>query len=90
MAQNECQQMVKDDFFRSLRNQLSTVYNTMSGLKRTSEFLNTIDSTTATNMNLDAQTVTDLLELRTDIDAFLTSYEVADGLKDQINKLRYL
>ena len=90
MAQNECQQMPKVDFYRGLRNQLSTVYNVMANLNRTSEFLNTIDGDTATNMGIAAQTVADLLKLRTDIDAFITDFEAANGLKDQINKLRYI
>ena len=90
MAQNECQQMEKTNFYQSLRNQISTLYNQMMALDRASEFLNTMDSTTATNMGMQAQVVTDVAELRAEIDALLVSYKAAGGLKDAINKLRYI
>ena len=78
MPQNECQQMDKTNFYQSL------------ALERASEFLNTMDATTATNMGMQAQTTTDVAELRTEIDALLVAYKAAGGLKDAINKLRYL
>ena len=90
MPQNECQQMLKTDFYQSLRNQLSTFYNQMMNLERASEFLNSMDATTATNMGMQADTITDVAELRTEIDALLDNYKAVGGLKDAINKLRYI
>ena len=95
MAQNECQQMVKTDFYQSLRNQISTLYNNMMTLERASEFLNTMDAATATNMGMQAQTTTDVATLRTAINEMLafyggTSTSQTEVLKDTINKLRYI
>lgn len=90
MAQNECQQMDKTNFYQSLRNQTSTMYNNMMQLERASEFLNTMDATTATNMGMEAQATTDVAALRVAINNLLVDYEAAGGLKEQINKLRYL
>lgn len=95
MAQNECQQMTKATFYQTLRNQLSKLYNDMKALERTSEFLNTMDATTATNMEMQAEATVDVADLRTAINELLDYYRgVATSqtkvLKDQINKLRYL
>jgi hypothetical protein len=95
MAQNECQQMDKTGFYQSLRNQLSTMYNNMMALQRASEFLNTMDSETATNMTMQAQTSIDVSDLRTAINEMLAFYNGSATsqtkvLKDQINKLRYI
>ena len=90
MAQNECQQMDKTNFYQSLRNQISTMYNNMMQLERASEFLNTMDQDTATNMGMQAQTTTDVAKLRTEINALLVAYKATGGLKEVINKLRYL
>ena len=90
MAQNECQQMEKTNFYQSLRNQISTLYNQMMNLERASEFLNSMDATTATNMGMEVQATTDVSELRTEIDALLANYKAVGGLKDAINKLRYI
>lgn len=90
MPQNECQQMEKTNFYQSLRNQISTVYNQMMALERASEFLNTMDTATATNMGMEAQTTTDVAALRQRINALLVEYKAVGGLKEAINKLRYL
>ena len=90
MAQNECQQMDKTNFYQSLRNQISTLYNQMMALERASEFLNTMDQETATNMGMQTQTVTDVATLRTSINNLVTEYKKVGGLKEAINKLRYL
>jgi len=95
MPQNECQQMLKTDFYQSLRNKLSTLYNILSDLQRVSEFLNTMDAATATNMGMDATTTTDVSNLRTAITEMMDFYEGTATpqtrvLKDQVNKLRYL
>jgi hypothetical protein len=95
MAQNECQQMDKTGFYQRLRNQLSTMYNNMMALQRASEFLNTMDSETATNMTMQAQTSIDVSDLRTAINEMLAFYNGSATsqtkvLKDQINKLRYI
>jgi len=95
MAQNECQQMDKTGFYQSLRNQLSTFYNGIMALQRASEFLNTMDQQTATNMTMEAQTTLDVGDLRTAINEMLAFYEgsatsQSKVLKDQINKMRYI
>jgi hypothetical protein len=90
MAQNECQQMEKTEFYRSLRNQLSKFYNEMTQLERMSEFLLSMDTTTATNMGIPSDVQSVLADLRSDVDAFVTEYKKAGGFKESINKLRYI
>ena len=67
----------------------------MAGLKRASEFLNSMDATTASSMTIPAQTATDISDLRMAINEILDFYEGSATsqtkvLKDQINKLRYI
>jgi hypothetical protein len=95
MAQNECQQMDKTGFYQNLRNQLSTFYNGIMALQRASEFLNTMDEDTASNMTMQAQTVVDVANLRTAINEILAFYSgsatsQSKVLKDEINKMRYI
>ena len=95
MAQNECQQMLKPDFYANLRNQISTIYNHMSALKRLSEFLSSMDQDTATAMTISSEVQTDMNNLRTAITELLDFYEgtatsQTKVLKGEINKLRYI
>lgn len=95
MAQNACQQMTLSDFYANLRNIVSTVYNTNQKLERASEFLNTMDATTATNMGMDNTTRDDVAALRIAINEMLAFYDGTATsrtrvLKDEINRLRYM
>lgn len=95
MAQNECQQMVKTEFYQKLRTQISKVYDSMADLQRASEFLTSLDGTTATAMTISAGTQTDIASLRTAIDEFLDFYDGSATtqtkvLKTQINKMRHI
>lgn len=95
MAQNECQQMDKAEFYQKLRNMISTFYNGISMMERASEFLNTMDSATATNMGMEVAATTAVSNLRTAINEMVAFYEgtsttQTEVLKDAINKLRYL
>lgn len=95
MAQNACQEMDLSNFYASLRRVISSTYNLMAELERTSEFLNTMDATTATNMGMDTTTRDDVADLRVAINETLDFYSGAAQsqtkvLKTQINKLRYL
>ena len=100
MAQNECQLMAKDNFYQSLRNDLSTVYNTMQRLERIAEFINTMDADTLDQMSVPAVDLDEglratLVECRTAINEFLAYYKGESNVqtkifKDVINKLRYI
>jgi predicted RNase H-related nuclease YkuK (DUF458 family) len=95
MPQNECQQMPLQDFYSNLRNKISTLYNTLSDMERVSEFLNTMDAQTATNMGMEAQARDDIADLRVAINEVIAFYEGGSTtrthvLKDEINKLRYI
>lgn len=95
MAQNECQMMDKSRFYDNLRGNLSSLYDHMKKLERISEFLNTMDQDTATDMTMDAQTTADVGDLRIAINEYLAFYRGEAQtqtvvLKDSINKLRYL
>ena len=95
MTQNACQQMPLAEFYSLLRNKISSFYNVTNELKRASEFLNTMDTQTATNMTMDDTTRDDIAALRTAINEILNFYDGTSTsssvvLKDQINKLRYI
>ena len=95
MAQNTCQQMELTDFYRSLRNLVTTVYNANHRLVAASEFLTSMDAATAAAMGMDTDTRDDISDLRTAIDEYLDFYDGSatsqtEVLKTQINKLRYL
>ena len=95
MAQNECQQMPKTDFYQSLRNLLTRYYNIMQDLEESSEFLASLDATTATNMGIPSDVQTVLGHLRTAINESLDFYDgtaqtQTQVLKTRINQLKYI
>ena len=95
MAQNECQQMDKTDFYSGLRNAVATIYSTHQKMVRVSEFLNTMDAATATNMGIDNTTRDVVADLRTAINEALAFYDGTatsrtQVLKTNINKLRHI
>ena len=95
MAQNACQQMDLNAFYQSLRNLVSNVYNANHKLLAASEFLLSMDATTAAAMGMDTTTRDDINNLRTAINEYLDFYDgtATDRtrvMKTEINKLRYL
>ena len=95
MAQNECQQMPKADFYANLRNLLARYYNIMQDLEEASEFLASLDVTTATNMGIPSDVQTVLGHLRTAMNESLDFYDgtaqtQTQVLKTRINQLKYI
>ena len=98
MAQNECQQMAKLDFYANLRNFLSSLYGTMQKAEKAAEFLNTMDADTLDNMGVPASGSDDglrnaLVDCRTALNELRDFYSGTATtqtrvMKDVINDLR--
>ena len=95
MAQNECQQMPKDEFYRDLRAKVKKVDLMMMQLREDAIWMNTLDATTATAMTIPADVQTALDRLRTAMNEFVDFYDGTATtqtrvLKTYINQIRYI
>jgi len=95
MAQNECQQMGLQEFYTTLRNLCNNVYNTMTLLEKSSEFLESMDVDTAAAMGMDTTTRNVIADFRTAMNESLAFYEgtaqtQTKVLKTIVNQLRYM
>ncbi|OQY16722.1 MAG: hypothetical protein B6I36_09875 [Desulfobacteraceae bacterium 4572_35.1] len=81
MAQNEIQKYTNNnDFYNSTRNPLETWRNNYDALRKLSDFLNT--ATAADYPDIPSATLTAVGGLRTQINTYLASDEVADMLAE--------
>ncbi len=79
MAQNEVQRYYTDvEFYNNIRTPLNTFYNTFDKLEKMATFLNSADA--STYPSIPSGTLTDIGQLRTEINSFLVSADVLSFL----------